>query len=183
MLIHTLVVLFLQTWDQGLCSHCILNPFQKCVTNNCQGRCKAATRLTLLRKCYFLWAYLTMEGLHNALSRMRSGVFEHRKKGWWSRKGSVAAIMPSVAARTALAGQCFSSYIGNLHNYFPTFDGRSPLERPEDEKGTNAGWGLPPGSSKPLVTCDFFFPQWHKSYFHFLIDPQRTWAPGKKPWS
>lgn len=89
----------------------------------------------LLRKWYFLWAYLTMEGLHNALSRMRSGVFEHRKKGWWPRKGSVAATMPSVAVRTALAGQCFSSYIGNSHNYFPTSDDRSPLERPEDEKG------------------------------------------------
>lgn len=80
-----------------------------------------------------------MEGLHDALSRMCSGVFEYRKKGWWPRKDRVAATMPSVAVRMALAGQYFSSYIGNLHKYFPTSDARSPLERPENEKGTNAG--------------------------------------------
>lgn len=136
---HTLAILFSQTRDQGLHSHCILNPFQRCAPDSCQGRCQAATPLMVLRKCYFLWAYLTMEGQHNALSRMCSGVFEYRRKSWRPRKGSTAATMPSVAARTALAGQCFSSYIGNLHKYFPTSDTKSPLERPEDKKGTNAG--------------------------------------------
>lgn len=60
-----------------------------------------------------------MEGLHNALSRMRSGVFEYRKMGWWPRKDRVAATMPSVAVRMALAGQCFSNYMETYISIFP----------------------------------------------------------------